>query len=371
MFDKKVRTFITHAFKTCHNGQPPKKSKSKQPTSFQVVSLNPSTFSSRNGMQILQFLKPFQISKLIVNTKQDKGNDNGVNAAVWNIRTINVRRFSLLKSYISSRKNTFVIDNNPIVLELDYTKHHSTTDGTREDEDVFHFVRHNNTWTTMKTLNENNSLSKTMYSKERHPGTTGPMRQVFDKPFAIIVNDTSTLSLGVLLSNSHYIASKTTAPIYYAHNIPNDVKNNYNLIFIGSSMVRDEIFQLNLNVKFEQNSNGSGFQFHHCSFEQGDHAGIVFLAPTFNVQNPDQLVLIIDATDRDALVDLFRGSYSSNQPLTRAMFTNMYPDFFITNKDFRWKGYGGVSMSGYYNYNWEWDDTMSVQSDYCRRVLYK
>ena len=55
----------------------------------------------------------------------------------------------------------------------------------------------------------------------------------------------------------------------------------------------------------------------------------------------------------------------SNVPLTRAIFTNMLPDYIVTSKDFLWKGLGGLNAAGYWDSKWNYDDRVG----FCHREM--
>ena len=345
MFDKQVQKFLERSLQQCRFQHPKRR--------FHLVSLNPSTFHGRHGVRILQFNIPFRIAKVFAEKKVD-----GV-YGVWLLRTSNVRRLSIVTNneyFIESTRiiiddQTIQLPTTPVAPVIHFIR---DTDDRSDDETSIQMIQR---WRVYDERKENS------YLIERGPGTSGPMRQIFDLPFIIVVNDTSTLSLGIMLANSHYAGSKTTAPVYFPHQVSAEMKRSYNIIFIGRSTMRDEMYRLN-DIQFSKND--GGFVVHRCQFRPGDYAGIVFLAPSITVDNPEQLILVIDGTDRSALIDLFHGSYSSNTPLTRAMFTNMYPDFIVTNgHQYQWKGLGGLYMSGYFSWNWGWDVAMSSTSHYC------
>lgn len=63
VFDEQVRNFFNY-FHSPHVPEFTEKN-------LEVVSLNPATFLGRGGFKILQFLTPFQKSKLVVNTQDE------------------------------------------------------------------------------------------------------------------------------------------------------------------------------------------------------------------------------------------------------------------------------------------------------------
>jgi hypothetical protein len=57
-----------------------------------------------------------------------------------------------------------------------------------------------------------------------------------------------------------------------------------------------------------------------------------------------------------ALEDVAYHSFSSAQALTRAPFSNMYADFFVTGPEYRRKGLGGLLAAGYWGNAWQLDE---------------
>jgi hypothetical protein len=57
-------------------------------------------------------------------------------------------------------------------------------------------------------------------------------------------------------------------------------------------------------------------------------------------------------------------SFSSNQALTRAAFTNLWPDYMLIGEEFGAKGYGGVKQAGFWGAKWEQDSVTSF-SEWC------
>ena len=51
--------------------------------------------------------------------------------------------------------------------------------------------------------------------------------------------------------------------------------------------------------------------------------------------------------------------------MTRAIFTNMLPDYIVTSKDFLWKGLGGLNAAGYWDSKWNYDDRVG----FCHREM--
>ena len=56
--------------------------------------------------------------------------------------------------------------------------------------------------------------------------------------------------------------------------------------------------------------------------------------------------------DEDALGLLTVKAFSTNQPHTRAPFSNMLPDLFVIGDEFEWQGHGGVIAAGFFDEEW-------------------
>ena len=73
-------------------------------------------------------------------------------------------------------------------------------------------------------------------------------------------------------------------------------------------------------------------------------------------------------TDVRALEQLLWYTFSSNQALTRAPFSNMVPDYMVAGPDFRAKGYGGVLALGRWDHAWRWaPEAAHMRCSFARR----
>lgn len=55
----------------------------------------------------------------------------------------------------------------------------------------------------------------------------------------------------------------------------------------------------------------------------------------------------------------FRYSFSSNTPLTRGIYTNMWPDFTVLTPRVAVEGVGGIGAAGRWGNRWEWRDDLA------------
>ena len=89
------------------------------------------------------------------------------------------------------------------------------------------------------------------------------------------------------------------------------------------------------------------------------------LVPWYGRPNASKLALIVSGNAKHLHELIATMSFSSNVPLTRAIFTNMLPDYIVTSKDFLWKGLGGLNAAGYWDSKWNYDDRVG----FCHREI--
>ena len=78
-------------------------------------------------------------------------------------------------------------------------------------------------------------------------------------------------------------------------------------------------------------------------------AAAAFIAPGTETH----LDLVITGGDEDALRQITVQAFSTNQPHTRAPFSNMLPDFLVVGDEFEWQGHGGILAAGFFGPDWE------------------
>ena len=116
-----------------------------------------------------------------------------------------------------------------------------------------------------------------------------------------------------------------------------------------------------------------GYRIGGCA-HRGDGLAIGFVTPlpstairfSYSVGGAEagRLALMIDGVSIAALRSLVKFSFSSNQALTRAAFTNLWPDFMLIGDEFGAKGYGGVKQAGFWGPRWELD-SVTAFSEWC------
>jgi len=223
------------------------------------------------------------------------------------------------------------------------------------------------------------------------------------------------------VSTGHALASDTAAPI-----VPDTILHQgygmeylsrYNLILIGGPDVNlvshwlmaavEDMDRRSEGVALKESSGGkwtlesfppvrfladgsSGLQsifFGTCNLTRtaqdaqgnANHHGLMFTFPLpFETsKKPDidtkgqshepvnRIGLMVAADSVEGLDDVVAFSFSSNVPLTRAPFSNMYGDYFVVGPSLKKKGLGGVLATGYYGNNWELDPLNGWYPDEC------
>jgi len=101
--------------------------------------------------------------------------------------------------------------------------------------------------------------------------------------------------------------------------------------------------------------NNATFQVGPCTFSDSE-IGLLSTYPISNKNNgtPPKLALIISGTDAIGTRNILELAFPTIPPMTRSPFSNMIPDFIVTNKYFKWKGTGGFLAAGFWGNNWEY-----------------
>ena len=103
----------------------------------------------------------------------------------------------------------------------------------------------------------------------------------------------------------------------------------------------------------------NGYQLGPCFFHDSSPGlGLAFVTPLpspSGLNAAARLGLVLDATTPQAFRQLVRFSFSSSQALTRAAFSNLWPDYLIAGPEFATQGYGGVYAAGYWGPTWGYD----------------
>ena len=202
--------------------------------------------------------------------------------------------------------------------------------------------------------------STTTYEQnQRGPATYGPARNAVARSWLLVVGTDADeaeqhalANIAVYIAVQHFAAQDTTVAVVNDTESLNDPRiGNHSLVFIGGPNVNRMTRQLTrtAGVHFE----GSTFTLGGCHFSEpgiGLISTASHRAPTTGEQMLD---MIVAGTDITGIRTVSEYSFSSNQQLTRAPFTNMLPDFLVAGNEFRRLGYGGILALGHWGNDWE------------------
>eukprot|EP00730_Choanoeca_flexa_P004489 TRINITY_DN11710_c0_g1_i5.p1 TRINITY_DN11710_c0_g1~~TRINITY_DN11710_c0_g1_i5.p1 ORF type:complete len:877 (+),score=197.04 TRINITY_DN11710_c0_g1_i5:98-2728(+) len=313
MFDSTLRNAIEQAFAT-----PDIQSGANRVTNFKVVSLNPATFGPKFGLQILDLGTPGRRASLDVER---------IAECSFRIDSANVNVFQLVKSRAS-------------ILHGCTNKLHLDVDGAGLDlEDTAVIAR-----TEVSAQWQLESLLQDKYLSAAQ--SSGPMRQAFVAKACVVIDvlNPFMLSLAVYLANGHAIASATPIDIM---DVNDDTGSCVNFIIFDINGTHPWLMKnpTRLGLTYARNS----VKFAGSDFQHG--VASVFNAPTKELlgsskQADDRATISIVATGVDAasLSMVVRQSFATQQALTRALYTNMLPDYMLVGKDFGGVGFGDADV---------------------------
>ena len=349
---------------------------------FTLSVANPATQHGRYGLRVLQQRHTLRSAQLRVRPAEARG--------IWKIETRNVRRFSLrcgkhgggdggMATEATLGLHGVVIDASaaaPFAAPLSAgCKHYC-----RVESGAHSSSSSDNLW-------EDCTESQFSYKRrERSPLTYGPVRQVFMAPFVIIVGtgganeaeNAGLLEVGRYISNSHYAAVQSYAPVLLDTDITDWGEEDRNMVLIGRPSLNAASRWLQRQTAVEKSisappvtflPNGSGYRIGGCTHRAmgrgeydvkatGGGLALGFVTPlpstairfSYSVGGAEagRLALMLDGVSLPALRSLVKFSFSSNQALTRAAFTNLWPDYMLVGEDYGARGYGGVLQAGFW-----------------------
>lgn len=231
------------------------------------------------------------------------------------------------------------------------------------------------------------SPQTTRWPPPRGPESSGPARQTYAKPFAIVIGtqgDDFTAHekltyMAVYLATQHFAAQGTLVSVmndsmWLARwgRVGDSTHRDHgpNSILLGGPHLNGVVAQLAeeglLPVHFDRDRGTllGGFSIGPCHFSKPS-TGVVFTAPTGRAtsdQASDGMHLVVAGTSIDGISQVVEYTFSSNQPLSRPPFSNMFPDFLVAGPNFRSAGYGGVQALGHWDHRWQW----TAQAAYMR-----
>ena len=304
---------------------------------FTLSVLNPATQHGRRGLRVLQQIHTMRMSTLTVH------DPDPADASLVVVTTRNVRRLSFRCGGHGGGSGGF--GSSPSRIRIDAAESLALSSGCQH----FCLAADGSSW-------EDCTATASTYSKlERSPLTYGPARQVFMAPFAIVVGtggsaeeNAALLEVGRYISVSHFAAVSSYAPVLLDSHIADWGGEERNLVLLG----RPEV---NAATAWLQRAAADGataappVAFLPRGYRVGDcaHTGsgtaIGFVAPlppgpphfAYSVGGAEagRLALVLDGATPEALRSLVRFSFSSNQALTRAAFTNLWPDYLVRPLD--------------------------------------
>ena len=380
LFDPFLRKRYVSAFKNCNS----RLQTFSKDYSFTVVSLNPSTFHGKHGIRILSQDRAMAFSKIHCNFVAKSSGMQTSGGGTLTLKTKNVLRFKINRENIISQNDNPLSSSYPIslVVDDDLFHHHKLMfllDNESSTEIVF--VRDKNAGiNAAKWGILNQGKGKSLRGTEwrlRH--LYGPMRRVFDSNFLVVVGTrleedyASNVEAATYIANSHFAAQHTRVLIVHDTDLKRQDAMKYNLILVGgrrsnkwtTTVMEEGQLQGKLfpDIKIPSESEEL-FRIGNCVYNESS-VNAALLVPWYPGEHDDaRLALIVSGKGSNLHKLLASMSFSSNVPLTRAIFTNMLPDYMVTSKNFQWKGLGGVNAAGYWDSKWAYDERVG----FCNNV---
>lgn len=376
LFDPFLRKRYVSAFKNCNS----RLQTFRKNNSFTVVSLNPSTFHGKHGIRILSQDRAMAFSKIHCNFMAKSSAMQASGDGLLTLKTKNVLRFRINLENLISRDDNASSSSYPISLVVDDDLFHHQKlmfllDNQSSTEIIFVRDKTAAKWSALPQ-GRRQSLIGTEW-RLRH--LYGPMRRVFDSNFLVVVGTrseedyASNVEAATYIANSHFAAQHTRVLIVHDTDLKRQDAMKYNLILVGgrrsnrwTTTVMEE-GQLQgkpfPDIKIPSQSEEL-FRIGNCVYNESI-VNAALLVPWYPGEHDHaRLALIISGKGSNLHKLLASMSFSSNVPLTRAIFTNMLPDYMVTSKNFQWKGLGGINAAGYWDSKWSYDERVG----FCNNV---
>ena len=376
LFDPFLRKRYVSAFKNCNS----RLQTFRKNNSFTVVSLNPSTFHGKHGIRILSQDRAMAFSKIHCNFMAKSSAMQASGGGLLTLKTKNVLRFRINLENLISRDDNASSSSYPISLVVDDDLFHHQKlmfllDNQSSTEIIFVRDKTAAKWSALPQ-GRRQSLIGTEW-RLRH--LYGPMRRVFDSNFLVVVGTrseedyASNVEAATYIANSHFAAQHTRVLIVHDTDLKRQDAMKYNLILVGgrrsnkwTTTVMEE-GQLQgkpfPDIKIPSQSEEL-FRIGNCVYNESI-VNAALLVPWYPGEHDHaRLALIISGKGSNLHKLLASMSFSSNVPLTRAIFTNMLPDYMVTSKNFQWKGLGGINAAGYWDSKWSYDERVG----FCNNV---
>lgn len=193
------------------------------PKKFKLTVLNPANHEGKFGIRILQLIRPFSIGTISVTVVKN----------VWKLSTNNVQMIRIGCYYLEPHtKFSLYIDgkkfSNEILQNYVYRKcNGNNCEWILEEIKDYKIIR-----TVMPT-----TLDYVPYPK-RSPISYGPMRQVYKRPFLVIIGSNCTdeqykrmKNYALYFVNLHYVSTYSSVPVFSdIDEIPFEMLITYNFI---------------------------------------------------------------------------------------------------------------------------------------------
>lgn len=305
------------------------------PDSYTLVVNNPAIGESIHGVHIIQQITPMRTSTVEIQLFKDS----------VRLQTANVRKFQLVKCANQATEwttNSIIVDNDFVV----------------PPEFVQKMIASPGNWLICREKGEWKTCPGDL-KLERGPHNYGPARRVAEKPFVIIAGTQASshmnqllLHLAVYVANLFWITSDTQAPIVRDADISLEKIKNKNVIIIGGPKENSltSSFLSSIPIKIQDDS----LVLEKCHFRH-PQTGVLSLAPN----GKNHLALMLFGNSQNALLDVISLATPTIPPMSRSPFSNLVPDFMITGPDFRLKGPGGLSCTGFWGNHWEFRPDIS------------
>jgi len=297
------------------------------PEQFVVVTLNPATSEGKGGLRILQLRTPYHEAKISVRRLNV--------TEKWSLRTQNVLRFGFYHfPTLPFPKDGIIVDGDSVPYGLLPEMHYCRTSIVSS----WQLCVDNGTW-------EYN---------QRGPRSYGPIPQVLNGPLVIVYGTKGTeaeskilLQQSIILANDLYYQARYSVRMVADTDADDNLATDYNVLFAGGPST---------NLFASRFANEFPVKFRERTFLIGSHlfdseaTGIVFLSKL----GQSRLAVVMEGTDDRGFIK------------ARQLFPNksalMLPDYYVAGPEWGWAGDGGLLAAGFWNNNWEFDESIGFIS---------
>ena len=186
----------------------------------------------------------------------------------------------------------------------------------------------------------------------RPPDLQGPMRHFFAKPWVCVVPDDATdaeVRLANYVTANHLVWAGTATQVrLFAQ--ARDLRATHRFLFLGLDAHARFPPGVTGNWPLPVDKNRGVAVRDDCAIPANDEPAAAFLAPA--AARADALDLVVTGLHLVTLEWLVATTFATNQPHTRAPFSNMLPDFVVVDKAAKWTGVAGIRATGYFDDDW-------------------